>query len=159
MRVIVLHSERRGADHLAMADVLRMPAFWGVLVPLTVVYWLLVRALRRALSVRSLHRRVHRGCVDAMGRVNVVERTNSRVGRRTVLRVHLTVHLAEVPPYDAWTRCVHDADIARLLAIADSGQLVPLLVSSRKHTLVVLDPYPGRLVREGLAVPSAVVYR
>jgi hypothetical protein len=139
--------------------VLRMPAFWAVAVPSVLGYVLLMRALRHALSVRALYRSVHRGCVDAMARVNVVERTQMHVGRRSVLHVHLTVHLPEVPPYDAWTRCVHDADIARLLAIADSGVLVPVLVSSRKHRLVVLDAYPGRLVREGLVIPSAVVYR
>ncbi|WNG48120.1 hypothetical protein F0U60_31250 [Archangium minus] len=127
--------------------------------PLLALFVVLIWLFSRLLSVTTLYAHVHANPIEGWGKVDVVERTTMRFGGQRLVLIQLTVFPAGGAPYRANTRCFLDVDIGTVLAIADRGQRVPVLVRADNPSKVILDARFERLTREGLVQPSAVEYR
>jgi hypothetical protein len=140
-------------------DPVLSPFVLTLTLPLLALFLVLGWLLSRLLSVSGLYSHVHARPVEGWGRVEVVKRTRIRLNRQRLLLVELTVFPDGGAPYSAVTQCFQDIDIGTLLALADRGQRVPVLIRADNPSKVILDARFKRLKREGLVQRSAVEYR
>jgi hypothetical protein len=140
-------------------EVLAKPWAWLFIAPVAIGLGAAFIPQYRIGKVASLYDDVMAKPSEATARVKVVEGINLRMNRRQLLRIQLTVTPPGGAPYDAVTQAFHDQDIGFLLAMADGGKPVPVLVRADEPAKVVLDTRRERWVREGLIQPSAVQYK
>ncbi|NMO20940.1 hypothetical protein HPC49_07185 [Pyxidicoccus fallax] len=128
-------------------------------VPLLVAALVFIWLFSRVASVAAFISHVEANPLEGWGRVDVVERSTARYGGQRLLRIQLTVFPSGGAAYGATTRCFQDLSVGTLLAIADRGQRVPVLIRADNPSKVILDTRSERMSREGLVQRSAVEYR
>jgi hypothetical protein len=152
-------TQRQFGQRPSLGETFANPWAWLFIAPVAIGIGIAFVPQYRINKVASLYSDVRAKPTEATARIKVVEGVNLRLNRRQLLRIQVTVTPASGTAYDTVTQAFHDQDIGVLLAMADSGKPVPVLLRADEPSKVILDTRRERWVREGLIQPSAVEYR
>lgn len=151
-------TQQKERKKTGLLEILAQPWAWLFIGPVAAAAGIGFAVQYRSGKVGSLYNAVLAHPLEATAHINSVERLRLRLNRQQLLRIHLTITSVDGKTSQATTLAFHDPQIARLLAVADEGKPVPVLVREDNATLAVLDTRHERWVREGLAQPTAVQY-